>query len=143
MLSELQVLKGFVISDDKNGSSCTFNDLLQLKKLSKLSINTSRVDFPSEGELPTLRHFGMLQKLTISWGGISFSTQPVNIGGQENAARAMNSSGEKQKQPIRRTPSMLSFKPVPRSDTLKQPEAFRKVKKLDLQCYPWKKHPVG
>ncbi|KAF3451590.1 hypothetical protein FNV43_RR07685 [Rhamnella rubrinervis] len=147
MLSELQVLKGFIISDDKNGSSCTLSELLQLKKLRKLGINTSREDFPTEEELSTLQRFGMLQKLTIAWGGMSVFTQPANISGKENAIaqsstpNALNNGGEKKKLSFSKTLTKLgTFKGVPRSDAGNQ-ESLKELKKLDLQCYPRKEAP--
>ncbi|GMP94430.1 hypothetical protein CsSME_00043893 [Camellia sinensis var. sinensis] len=43
-LSNLQVLKGFIIGDSKDKKSCTINDLTKLPKLRKLSISTSKTD---------------------------------------------------------------------------------------------------
>lgn len=144
MLSELQVLKGFIIGDNKNGSSCTFNELSKLQKLRKLSINTSRADFPTKEELDTLRRFEMLQKLTIAWGGISFFTQSANIAGKENATaksnklNAQNSNGMKKK--LRKSLTKLATFGTGSATILNQ-EPFKELKKLDLQCYPGKEAP--
>ncbi|KAL7164153.1 hypothetical protein ACSBR2_040128 [Camellia fascicularis] len=39
-LSNLQVLKGFIIGDSKDKNSCTINDLTKLSRLRKLSKST-------------------------------------------------------------------------------------------------------
>ncbi|XP_038875990.1 uncharacterized protein LOC120068331 [Benincasa hispida] len=64
-LTELRVLKGFV-----TGNS-SLNDLKGLKKLRKLSINTSRRDFPNKTDLRVLQDLGehgSLRNLSIAWG---------------------------------------------------------------------------
>ncbi|OWM86413.1 hypothetical protein CDL15_Pgr021500 [Punica granatum] len=73
-LSKLEVLMGFVINDRKQGSSCTLNDLVKLRKLRKLGIVTMRKSFPQQKERWWLRRLGALKKLKISWGGKSFSS---------------------------------------------------------------------
>ncbi|XP_023913132.1 disease resistance RPP13-like protein 4 [Quercus suber] len=69
-LSELQVLKEFVIGNLKSRSSCTLEDLIGLKKLNKLNINTSSKAFPIEKDLYALRKLEALQKLAIAWSVI-------------------------------------------------------------------------
>ncbi|KAK1581687.1 hypothetical protein Q3G72_008077 [Acer saccharum] len=75
-LSELQVLKGFVITDAKHGSFCTLADLAGLKKLKKLSINVNSEDFSLEELSITLRKFEELLKLKVAWGGESLQAKP-------------------------------------------------------------------
>ncbi|XP_015872247.3 disease resistance RPP13-like protein 4 [Ziziphus jujuba] len=137
MLSELQVLKGFVIGDDKEGRSCPFNDLSSLLKLKKLSINTSRQNFPSKEELNTLRSFGMLQNLTIAWGGISFSTHQL---GTANDARVKKNRGIS-KTPTKALTKLTSTLTRSTMSSTKTKEPFKELRKLDLQCYPLREAP--
>ncbi|XP_050283923.1 disease resistance RPP13-like protein 4 [Quercus robur] len=96
-LSELQVLKGFVIGnvesdrdDDHQGlpqrflggmcfpqkrDSCTLGDLIGLKKLRKLSVNTSCMDFPTIKELEDLNKLEELRKLAIAWRDSGVATR--------------------------------------------------------------------
>ena len=71
-LSELQVLKGFVISNrQQNRRSGTLDDLKELRNLRKLTINTRSKDFPTGIDLSALRELGekgVLRNLTIVWG---------------------------------------------------------------------------
>ncbi|KAL7225671.1 hypothetical protein ACSBR1_020932 [Camellia fascicularis] len=46
-LSELQVLKGFIIGDSNDKNSCTTDDLTKLSKLKKLSLHTNMKEFPA------------------------------------------------------------------------------------------------
>ena len=70
-LSELQVLKGFVISNrQQNRRSGTLDDLKELRNLRKLTINTRSKDFPTGIDLSALRELGekgVLRNLTIVW----------------------------------------------------------------------------
>ena len=91
-LSELQVLKGFVIGNLKSRSSCTLEDLIGLKKLNKLSINTSSRAFPVEKDLYALRKLEALQKLAIAWS--DDSTKQEN--GVLNSVSTMNSDDRRQ-----------------------------------------------
>ncbi|XP_028112460.1 disease resistance RPP13-like protein 4 [Camellia sinensis] len=67
-LSNLQVLKGFIIGDFKDKKSCTINNLTKLSKLRKLSISISTKEFPIALQLH-LQRLKFLQKLKISWPG--------------------------------------------------------------------------
>ncbi|KAF3967444.1 hypothetical protein CMV_008569 [Castanea mollissima] len=68
LLSELLLLKGFVVGDSISADSHTFGELLKLSKLRKLGIYTNAKVFPTDEEEGTLRQFKKLQKLTIVWG---------------------------------------------------------------------------
>ena len=58
-LSELQVLKGFVISNrQQNRRSGTLDDLKELRNLRKLTINTRSKDFPTGIDLSALHELG-------------------------------------------------------------------------------------
>lgn len=143
MLSELEVLKGFIIGDHKNNTSCTLHDLSSLQKLRKLTINTSREDFPEQAELAVLHRFGSLQKLTIAWGGVTFlanrQDKPIE---QKNAAasRMDNPASEKAttglKNHVRKIPAKLPTMKRPATLTTRSEEHFKQLEKLDLQCYP-------
>ncbi|XP_030528776.1 uncharacterized protein LOC115739693 [Rhodamnia argentea] len=66
-LSQLRVLKGFYIGQSTSKESCGLEALAALKYLRKLSINTSRKDFPRKKEVQVLQGFELLEKLTIIW----------------------------------------------------------------------------
>ncbi|OMO93477.1 disease resistance RPP13-like protein 4-like protein [Corchorus olitorius] len=72
-LSELKVLKGFVISKDKH--SCTLESLIALKKLMKLTINVSNNAFKKDEDWEVFSRFEALQKLRIAWGAGSHEEQ--------------------------------------------------------------------
>ncbi|XP_068340423.1 disease resistance RPP13-like protein 4 [Pyrus communis] len=110
LLSELQVLKGFIIREyHKNDTPCTLQDLSALQKLRKLTISTSREDFPSKQELIDFQHLKSLRKLTIVWGGLSI---------QANAAPELGGpTGTK-------------------THIQENREYFEELEKMDLQCYP-------
>ncbi|KAF3956389.1 hypothetical protein CMV_018478 [Castanea mollissima] len=131
-LSELQVLKGFVIGNLKR--SCTLEDLIGLKKLNKLTINTSSKAFPVEKDLIALRKLEALQKLAIAWSDYSMNQE----NGVLNSVSTMNSDDRRQDSGAAkptRAPSRLSSKLVIRRDpeTLELPT---KLEKLELQCFP-------
>lgn len=150
-LSELQVLKGFVVGvHDKNDTSCTFHDLSALKKLRKLSIHTSRVDFPVEDELIVLQKFGRLRKLTIEWGRLYPPATTQDKGQPDNvAAQPTTTSTQRNAAPQPATPPTITknhffsklptFRGALRSTATLNQELD--LEKLDLQCYPQKTAP--
>ncbi|XP_021829257.1 uncharacterized protein LOC110769566 [Prunus avium] len=153
-LSELQVLKGFVVGvHDKNDTSCTFHDLSALKKLRKLSIHTSRADFPSEDELVDLQQFGWLRKLTIEWGRLSppATTQDKGIEPDNVAAQPTTRSTQHNAAPQPETPPTITknrlfcklpaFRGARRSTATLALRSTLDLEKLDLQCYPQKTAP--
>ncbi|KAH7864414.1 hypothetical protein Vadar_029345 [Vaccinium darrowii] len=68
LLSELQVLKGFIINRSRKCTKqCTLSDLVNLKKLRKLSLYVDQETTGENGELNCLSEFQSLKILTISW----------------------------------------------------------------------------
>ncbi|CAB4310487.1 unnamed protein product [Prunus armeniaca] len=73
LLSQLQVLKGFVIGEPRPGGNyCKLADLSGLENLRKLSIHTIHVDInktsdAAKRELISLAKFKKLRSLPISW----------------------------------------------------------------------------
>ena len=57
-LSELRVLKGFVISNRQNRRPRTSDDLKGLKNLRKLTVNARSKDFPTGNDLSALQDLG-------------------------------------------------------------------------------------
>ncbi|XP_075640248.1 uncharacterized protein LOC142611994 [Castanea sativa] len=65
---QLRVLEGLVISNPRRKGSATLEDLKELKKLRKPTINANSKDFPTDDDLTALQNIGgVLQKLTIAW----------------------------------------------------------------------------
>ncbi|KAM7505518.1 hypothetical protein LguiB_004422 [Lonicera macranthoides] len=75
LLKKLLVLKGFVVSDTKDRSACTLDQLSRLENLKKLSIYTAMKEFPDTSHLNAFTKFKNLTKLTIAWGGGSKSAR--------------------------------------------------------------------
>lgn len=119
-LTELRVLKGFV-----TGRS-NLNALKGLKKLRKLSINTSRQDFPNETDLRVLQDLGKLGKLrnlTIAWGAEGVK-QPSS--GEPNMIRQLTKKLSKQRTQL--------------GDViLELPE---ELEKLEMECMPKENLPL-
>ncbi|KAI8527105.1 hypothetical protein RHMOL_Rhmol12G0050100 [Rhododendron molle] len=77
-LSNLQILKGFLIGDfNNNKESCTLHDLSGLQKLRKLNIHISVKDLLSMQDLECLERFEGLKKLTISWGRLQARAEVI------------------------------------------------------------------
>ncbi|KAE9459302.1 hypothetical protein C3L33_08812, partial [Rhododendron williamsianum] len=67
-LSELRVLKGFIINRPrKHINQCTLGDLVKLEKLRKLSLYADKETTGENGELNCISEFRSLTILTISW----------------------------------------------------------------------------
>ncbi|KAH7853518.1 hypothetical protein Vadar_003502 [Vaccinium darrowii] len=78
-LSNLEVLKGFLIGDFNNKKSCTLYDLSRLEKLRKFNIYVSVKDIHKLLDFGDLEYFVGLQKLTISWGGCRQSQEVASM----------------------------------------------------------------
>ncbi|KAL0005885.1 hypothetical protein SO802_013446 [Lithocarpus litseifolius] len=118
-LSELQVLKGFIIGDPQRKNLGTLEDLKGLKKLKKLTIIATRKDFPTPEDLGALLKLQALRKLTIAWG-----VQPKN---SEEQAKAGELSKHETSQLGKAAESSVRL-----SDKLPN-----KLEKLDLQFFPY------
>ncbi|KAK9267759.1 hypothetical protein L1049_010193 [Liquidambar formosana] len=167
LLSELEVLKGFVIGDPKSRSPCTLNDLVNLKKLRKLSINTGWKAFPTDKELTAFQQFKALRKLTIAWGGVSLQAKPDNSAKQDNVTvksketgtTNLDNRGDMSKQDIvaaepatppaakkagiRKTFSRLGTLNLKQHKVTyhASPTLPTELEKLDLQCFPQRTTP--
>ncbi|KAE7995540.1 hypothetical protein FH972_000321 [Carpinus fangiana] len=132
LLSKLRVLKGFVIGGRRSEKSCTLADLSGLKELRKLSIYTNTKDFPNpnEDDVIYLQKFENLEKLTIEWGAF-----PSNTGSDRKGEPPSNTTARLAKT-LSKT---LTFKQ--RGQGPIDPKGFKKLKKLDLKCYPSIKSP--
>ncbi|OMO87803.1 disease resistance RPP13-like protein 4-like protein [Corchorus capsularis] len=169
-LSELQVLKGFVMSKDKH--SCPLESLTALEKLKKLTINVSTNDaFKNDHHWEVLSTFKELQKLRIAWGAgseepsISDQEPKSNNKPSNNVEKKGNANGNKEirRQQTDHAPKLGSKLKMPwghcggessksaheenkMAASGKEPKEngqamqvttlFKKLKKLDLQCFP-------
>ncbi|KAF5181419.1 Disease resistance rpp13-like protein [Thalictrum thalictroides] len=106
-LSNLEVLKGFVIGNSTSKDPCQLKELAELKKLRKLNIIVGNDAVVAEDDLKQLRQFETLRVLTIRWGGVVHSTP-------KESAR------------LRRAATMTM-------ESLSMPQ---NLEKLDLQCFP-------
>ncbi|KAL6138178.1 hypothetical protein ACLB2K_063463 [Fragaria x ananassa] len=149
-LSELEVLKGFIIGDHRHNTSCNLHDLSGLQKLKKLTINTSRVDFPKEEELTVLQGFGSLLKLTIAWGGVDFLANRQEKHSKQHKVRAQPKTSttdarggirkEDHANGVQNDVRRIAAMSVTSRRGVTQ-EHFKVLEKLDLQCYPHMKAP--
>ncbi|KAL2898063.1 Disease resistance RPP13-like protein 4 [Bienertia sinuspersici] len=73
LLTKLQVLEGFVISDVDTNSTCRFKDLANHlgTTLRKLSLRTRKMSFPVEDDMRALGQFEKLVNLKVVWVRIS------------------------------------------------------------------------
>ncbi|XP_058193160.1 uncharacterized protein LOC131310257 [Rhododendron vialii] len=76
-LSNLQVLKGFLIGDFNNNGSCSLLDLLGQRKLRKLNIHIIVKDLLRLQDLEYLERFEGLKKLKISWGRLQARAEVI------------------------------------------------------------------
>ncbi|OMO93435.1 disease resistance RPP13-like protein 4-like protein [Corchorus olitorius] len=136
-LSELEVLKGFVIGNGKN--SCTLEDLAELKKLRKLSVNVSTTEFDIEDAEKALSKFENLQKLRIAWGSGGLTGDNSAEEKMEPKSPAKSSSSRRYKKPSSsRTDSLGKIRSKLLKSTRKEENSngLEKLVKLDFQCFP-------
>ncbi|CAL5409722.1 unnamed protein product [Camellia sinensis] len=132
-LSKLQVLKGFLVSEDKN--SCSLDDLHGFWELRKLSIYVTVDGFPTNKDLRALNQFKVLTKLTIAWGRGSVFVQAKSDDSKKKDVRATEQATIAAKKPsLPRTPTR-SFTSKPAEVAI--PVLPLGLIKLDLQCFPW------
>jgi len=141
-LDNLEVLKGFVVSDATDEETvCTLAELVHLKKLRKLSISINKEDFSIDDVFVAVKHFKTLEKLKVAWGGINKHPQEKGVDGEKGEGNVKPKEGEndnatvtaeKKKQTIlERTATYFRRVKGP-----KDPELPTTLKKLDLQCFP-------
>ncbi|KAE8692262.1 hypothetical protein F3Y22_tig00110847pilonHSYRG00124 [Hibiscus syriacus] len=153
-LSNLLVLKGFVIS--KN-SSCRLRDLTKLKNLKKLTININDDDFKidSQDTESIFFSFEKLEKLKIAWGAGGEGSKSTN---EKNGNSKQSDKGKKSEAPkstfgkafrklkigplVRVRGGEGSSKSFPeKKGVATTPKQNMELRKLDLQCYPDKELP--
>ncbi|CAL5406423.1 unnamed protein product [Camellia sinensis] len=130
-LSSLQVLKGFVIGHTKKNLS-KLGDLVQLKKLRKLSIRIGSNAVIVQEELNKFKEITTLRVLTISWGKVASASKnggqgtkmDSNVGG---ALSSEEKEGLKLNDTATLTMKFFSFPP--------------KLEKLDIRCLPQEPSP--
>ncbi|KAL7233860.1 hypothetical protein ACSBR1_017463 [Camellia fascicularis] len=124
-LSNLQVLKGFVIGDPR----CTLGDLEKLNKLRKLGLYADRETTSEKGELNCLSKFQALRILTISWTIVS--SEPKSGKGVVHANANSGDSHTIQ--------MYTALPPSTRSVTSRSLPAS--LEKVDLRCWPLSRMP--
>ncbi|CAH8389425.1 unnamed protein product [Eruca vesicaria subsp. sativa] len=116
-LDNLEVLKGFVVSDViVEEKVCTLAELVHLRKLRKLSITINKEDFGVVQLFEAIKDFLELENLKVAWGLIN----------------EQKNDGEGVRKFLRTT----SYFPKSQARPLPLPELPKKLKKLDLQCFP-------
>ncbi|XP_010441707.1 PREDICTED: disease resistance RPP13-like protein 4 [Camelina sativa] len=122
-LGNLEVLKGFVVSDATDEETvCTLAELEHLKNLRKLSISINK-DVSVSKLFVDIENFDRLEKLKMAWGGINVHKPADPHSGVKNFLRQMTFQ---ELQPVKK---------VPKKD--RDPVHLPlKLKKLDLQCFP-------
>ncbi|CAL9241775.1 unnamed protein product [Arabidopsis halleri] len=141
-LDNLEVLKGFVVSDAIDDETvCTLAELVELKKLRKLSISINKEDFSIVDVFVAVKNFKKLEKLKVAWGGINKHPQDKGVDGEKGVGKVKPKEGEndnaiaaaEKKKPtlLERTATYLR-----REKSRTEPELPMTLKKLDLQCFP-------
>ncbi|EMS52026.1 Disease resistance RPP13-like protein 4 [Triticum urartu] len=89
LLTELQVLKGFVIGGSTGKYNCQVAELIRLGKLKKLSIYIGSKVLVTEDELHVVENIKALRVLTITWAVL---LSKKGAGQQDSAATALLNS---------------------------------------------------
>ena len=147
-LSELQVLKGFVISNPQRKNSGTLDDLKELAKLRKLTINASSEEFPKVEDLRALQKLGKkeLRNLTIAWGSTIADEQGKETKPDDQKGAALAGQQGKEAKPEYKKgresncwKRLIPATKQPKSETTKDQlneKLPEQLVKLDLQCFP-------
>ncbi|KAG5411253.1 hypothetical protein IGI04_007572 [Brassica rapa subsp. trilocularis] len=131
-LDNLEVLKGFVVSDATDVETfCLLSELKHLKKLRKLSITINKGgEFTVSQLFVDIQDFSNLEKLKVAWGGIN----------EHNKAESTSGAV---KEFIRSMTRLPPNSPVTGPKPHKAPKKAavpshlpEKLMKLDLQCFP-------
>ncbi|KAL7233852.1 hypothetical protein ACSBR1_017458 [Camellia fascicularis] len=144
-LSNLQVLKGFIIGD----RTCTLGDLEKLKKLRKLGLYANRETTSEKGELNYLSKFQALRILTIAWTIVS--SEPKSGKGVEHKILANTKKHNRAVPTVHEAPASAksgeshtiqmdtALPPSTRSVTYRSLPAS--LEKVDLRCWPLSRIP--
>ncbi|EEF35488.1 conserved hypothetical protein [Ricinus communis] len=135
LLWQLQVLKGFVVTDKKMKGAGSLSDLSRLSYLRKLSISTTKRDFPTAKELDALQDCKSLQKLTIIWAGTSDAKQLTRPSALKGLSRS-NAFGRKNDQ-LNRALTLVNEESI----MALSPKLPKTLEKLDLQFFPGTEAP--
>ncbi|KAG7532591.1 hypothetical protein ISN45_Aa08g002640 [Arabidopsis thaliana x Arabidopsis arenosa] len=146
-LDNLEVLKGFVVSDAIDDETvCTLAELVELKKLRKLSISINKEEFSIVDVFVAVKNFKKLEKLKVAWGGINKHPQDKGVDGEKGVGKvkpkeeendnAIAAADNKKPTILERAATMFRKEKGP-----KDPELPETLKKLDLQCFPGKLLP--
>ena len=147
-LSELQVLKGFVISNPQRKNSGTLDDLKELAKLRKLTVNASSEEFPKVEDLRALQKLGKkeLRNLTIAWGSTIADEQGKETKPDDQKGAALAGQQGKEAKPEYKKgresncwKRLIPATKQPKSETTKDQlneKLPEQLVKLDLQCFP-------
>ncbi|EEF35489.1 protein binding protein, putative [Ricinus communis] len=130
LLSQLEVLKGFVVTDKKMRGAGSISDLSRLLQLRKLSINATKRDFPTAEELDALQGCISLQKLTIVWAGTSDAKPVVRSSGLKRLNRSFAFARKNNR--LNRASTVIGRESMASGG----PKLPVHLKKLDLQCFP-------
>ncbi|KAJ4745426.1 RNI-like superfamily protein [Rhynchospora pubera] len=157
-LSNLEVLKGFVVGSGENKSHpCRLQDLSQLEKIRKLSIRITNSSLVTDN-FSGLKNLERLRILTITWGEAEASVGNKEFGksetsrGNEVPKKAEASGGNKESGQTKSSGGNEKFgQPESKGDNKKFGKAKSKknndtnqtyydfpdnLEKLDIRCYP-------
>ncbi|KAL9282445.1 hypothetical protein AtEden1_Chr5g0130681 [Arabidopsis thaliana] len=97
-LDNLEVLKGFVVSDATDEETfCTLAELKHLKKLRKLSISINKGGFGIIDVFKAVKYFEKLEKLKVAWGGINEHPEAKGVDGGKDAKKDIAKEAKKDK----------------------------------------------
>ncbi|GMP42447.1 hypothetical protein CsSME_00012195 [Camellia sinensis var. sinensis] len=149
LLSNLQVLKGFIIGGPRTKGQCTLGDLEKLKKLRKLGLYADRETTGEKGELNCLSKFQALRILTIAWTIVSSEPKSgkgvvhkilANMKKHNRAIPTAHEAPANAKSRDSHTIQMYTaLPPSTRSVTSRSFPAS--LEKVDLRCWPLSRMP--
>ncbi|KAJ0252677.1 RNI-like superfamily protein [Hirschfeldia incana] len=142
-LDNLEVLKGFVVSDADEETVCTLVELRHLKKLRKLTVTINKGGFTVLDLFMAIKDFVKLEKLKVAWGGINKRPDNKVVDG-ENKDKVLGGSKKQEKKDagdntkkqeglLKRTASKFY---TPKEKVPEEPKLPETLRKLDLQCFP-------
>ncbi|XP_010519145.1 PREDICTED: disease resistance RPP13-like protein 4 [Tarenaya hassleriana] len=123
-LEKLEVLKGFVVSDADEETTCRLIDLKHLERLKKLSVTINKTDFDVNKLKEALVGLKALENLKVAWGGIS-KDQKEKKTGMDHQAKSV----------VKNAVKALFRQHAGRHGDGPANPGYR-LHKLDLQCFP-------